>query len=322
VLAALRERDRTGQGQEIQSALFENCVLLASQHMQQYLMTGEVPPPFPSRVSAWSVYDTFTVANGEQLFIGAVSDKQFVALCEVIDRPDLLADPTLATNAQRVAVRPELLKKLADTLQHLDQETLCTQLQAAGLPYAKVVRPDQLIEDEHLLASGGLVPMGTEDGGTTQSVLLPLLMGGRRLNVRQPIAAVGEHTDEVLASLASRSFHQKGDIHEISNFVPPGCGVGAGLQRHSGQSECCRRTTFEGDHSRQRGFGARHHHSRGGPVPFQGIGWPLGGGGKPAGCGWRDRCCGALPCCTRRQHHRHDFEQPRGQPQCVRQDAV
>ena len=51
------------------------------------------------------------------------------------------------------------------------------------------------------LASGGLVPMGTEDGGTTQSVLLPLLMGGRRLNVRQPIAAIGEHTDEVLAAL-------------------------------------------------------------------------------------------------------------------------
>jgi len=203
VLAALRERDRTGEGQEIQSALFENCVLLASQHMQQYLMTGEVPPPFPSRVSAWSVYDTFTVANGEQLFIGAVSDKQFVALCEVINRPDLLADPTLATNAQRVAVRPALVAKLADTLRHLDQETLCAQLQAAGLPYAKVVRPDQLLEDEHLLASGGLVPMGTEDGDTTQSVLLPLLMGGRRLNVRQPIAAIGEHTEEVLAALGT-----------------------------------------------------------------------------------------------------------------------
>ncbi len=203
VLAALRERERTGQGQEIQSALFENCALLASQHMQQYLMTGEVPPPFPSRISAWSVYDTFTVAAGEQLFIGAVSDKQFLSLCEVIGRPDLASDPALATNAQRVAVRPELLKKLGETLQHLDQETLCTQLQAAGLPYAKVVRPDQLVHDEHLIASGGLVPMGTEDGGETQAVLLPLLMGGRRPGVRRPLPAIGEHTDEVLASLAA-----------------------------------------------------------------------------------------------------------------------
>jgi len=201
VLAALRERERTGEGQEIQSALFENCALLASQHMQQFQMTGEVPPPFPSRISAWSVYDTFHVAGNEQLFIGAVSDKQFLTLCEVLQRPDLATDPALATNAQRVAVRPALLQQLSDTLQHHDLETLCEKLQAAGLPYAKVVRPDQLVQDEHLIASGGLVPMETPEGDITQVVLLPLLMGGRRPGVRHPLAGVGEHTDEVLGAL-------------------------------------------------------------------------------------------------------------------------
>lgn len=201
VLAALRERDRTGQGQEIQSALFENCCLLASQHMQQFQMTGEVPPPFPSRVSAWSVYDTFDVAHGEQLFIGAVSDKQFTTLCEVLNRPDLASDPALATNAQRVAVRPDLLARLAESTIGREIEDLCARLKAAGLPYAKVVRPDQLVQDEHLLASGGLVPMQTEDGDSTQVVLLPLLMGGRRPGVRRPLPRVGEHTEEVLATL-------------------------------------------------------------------------------------------------------------------------
>lgn len=201
VLAALRERDRTGQGQEIQSALFENCCLLASQHMQQFQMTGEVPPPFPSRVSAWSVYDTFDVAHGEQLFIGAVSDKQFTTLCEVLNRPDLASDPALATNAQRVAVRPDLLARLAESTIGCEIEDLCARLKAAGLPYAKVVRPDQLVQDEHLLASGGLVPMQTEDGDSTQVVLLPLLMGGRRPGVRRPLPRVGEHTEEVLANL-------------------------------------------------------------------------------------------------------------------------
>ncbi len=206
VLAALRERDRDGgtdTGQEIQSALFENCCLLAMQHMQQFQMTGEIPPPFPSRVSAWSVYDTFTVARGEQLFIGAVSDKQFITLCQVINRPDLSADPTLATNALRVGVRPLLLQRLAETLQHLELDELCAKLEAAGLPYAKVVRPDQLVTDEHLIASGGLAPMTSDTGDITQVVLLPLMMNGRRPGVRQPLARVGEHTEEVLSRLHS-----------------------------------------------------------------------------------------------------------------------
>ena len=110
--------------------------------MQQFQMTGEPPPPMPSRVSAWSVYDVFTLANDEQLFIGAVSDKQFQTLCRVIDRPDLAEDPALATNAQRVALRPELLKWLGDTLRHHSMAELTPRLEAAGIPYAPIMRPD------------------------------------------------------------------------------------------------------------------------------------------------------------------------------------
>jgi len=204
VLAALRERERTGKGQEIQSALFENCCLLAAQHMQQFQMTGEPAPPMPSRVSAWSVYDVFTMANDEQLFIGAVSDKQFQTLCRVIDRMDLAEDPALATNAQRVALRPELLKWLGDTLMHHSMTALMPRLESAGIPYAPIVRPDQLVGDPHLIESGGLVDMPTDDGGSTKVVLLPLLMGGRRPGVRHALPKIGEHTEEVLARLAPR----------------------------------------------------------------------------------------------------------------------
>jgi formyl-CoA transferase len=205
VLAALRERERTGKGQEVQSALFENCVFLSSQHMQQFSMTGEPPPPMPSRVSAWSVYDVFTLADGEQLFIGAVSDKQFLTLCRVLERPDLAEDPTLANNALRVAVRPALLQRLGEILQHHHVDELAPKLEAAGIPYAPIVRPDQLLDDPHLRASGGLVPMTTEDGGTTDVVLLPLMMGGKRPGVRSPLPAVGEHTEAVLADWLGRT---------------------------------------------------------------------------------------------------------------------
>ncbi|KQP14468.1 CaiB/BaiF CoA-transferase family protein [Pseudorhodoferax sp. Leaf265] len=207
VLAALRERERTGRGQEVQSALFENCVFLSSQHMQQYLMTGEPPPPMPSRVSAWSVYDVFTLAGGAQLFIGAVSDKQFATLCHVLGRADLLQHPGFHDNAARVAVRPQLLTVLGEILVHHRVEELAPRLEAAGIPYAPIVRPEQLCEDPHLKASGGLVPMATDDGGTTEVVLLPLTLGGRRPGVRMPLARVGEHTDEILGRLQPVAAH-------------------------------------------------------------------------------------------------------------------
>jgi formyl-CoA transferase len=204
IMAALLERQRTGRGQEVQSALFENCVFLVASHMQQFSMTGEVPRPFPARYSPWSVYDVFTLADGEQLFIGAVSDKQFVTLCGVLERPDLAAEPALATNALRVAARPQLLERLGAILRERRIDELSARLEAAGLPYAPIVRPEQLLDDPHLRASGGLVPMPTDDGGTTDVVLLPLLLDGRRPGVRRPLPRIGEHTDEILGRLATR----------------------------------------------------------------------------------------------------------------------
>ena len=199
VLAALRERDRTGRGQEIQSALFENCVFLSAQHMQQYSMTGEAPPPMPSRVSAWSVYDVFTLADGEQLFIGAVSDKQFVTLCDVIERPDL--PPIPRSRPMRSAWRcgPRCSERWARSCKHHRIDELSAKLEAAGLPYAPIVRPEQLLDDPHLKASGGLVPDANRRrrddrrGAAAADAGRPATRRAQRRCAR-----VGEHTDEIL----------------------------------------------------------------------------------------------------------------------------
>ena len=114
---------------------------------------------------------------------------------------DLLALSGAVALAQRVDVRPSLLERLGETLRDHKIDELSAKLEAAGLPYAPIVRPEQLVDDPHLKASGGLVPMQTEDGGTTDVVLLPLLMGGRRPGVRRALPRIGEHTDEILASL-------------------------------------------------------------------------------------------------------------------------
>jgi formyl-CoA transferase len=158
----------------------------------------------PARISAWSVYDVFTVAEGEQLFVAATSDRQFQALCRVLERPDLAGDPELATNAQRVAVRARLVETLAATFASQRKDELAAKLEAAGLPYAPIARPEQLVEDPHLVANGSIVPIVAEDGAATRTVLLPFTLDGRRPGVRRPLPRVGEHTAEVLTDLERR----------------------------------------------------------------------------------------------------------------------
>ena len=115
-MAALGQRGITGKGMEVQSALFENNVFLVGQHMMQYAMTGKSPSPMPLRDSPWAVYDVFTVKDGEQIFLAAVSDVQWLKFCEVLGLDDLKADPALASNLQRVALRPILLQTLKQRL--------------------------------------------------------------------------------------------------------------------------------------------------------------------------------------------------------------
>jgi len=203
ILAALREREKTGRGQEVQSALYENCVFLAAQHMQQFLVTGEAAAPMPERISPWSVYDVFDLADG-QLFVGAVSDKQFATLCDLLGHPELLDEPDFANNNARVRARPKLLARLGEILIHRKVEELSAKLEAASLPYAPIVKPEELLHDRHLKESGGLVPMQTDDGSRTEVVLLPLLLDGRRPGVRRALPSIGEQTQEILDSLEKR----------------------------------------------------------------------------------------------------------------------
>src|SRR5215218_4261031 len=97
-IAALAQREKTGRGQEVQSALFENNVFLVAQHMMQFAVTGKPAAPMPGRISAWAVYDVFTVQDGEQVFLAAVSDTQWRIFCEALGFADLQADERLRTN--------------------------------------------------------------------------------------------------------------------------------------------------------------------------------------------------------------------------------
>ncbi len=204
-MAALMQRAQTGKGQEIDSALFENNVFLVGQHMMQYAVTGEAADPMPNRISAWSVYDVFTVQDGEQIFLAAVSDAQWRTMCQAFGWADLLANPHYTTNNERVRARPALLADLRARLARMDVEQVAKIFEDNALPYAPISKPEQLLDDPHLLATGGLAEVtltdGERAGQTAQTTLLPLRMAGERLAVRQNPPRLGEHTAELLASL-------------------------------------------------------------------------------------------------------------------------
>src|SRR3546814_214675 len=205
IMAALIERGITGKGQEVQSALFENNIFLVGQHMLQYAITGVAAAPMPERISAWALYDVFTVKDGEQIFLAAVSDAQWVTFCRALGFTDLLSRPELATNNDRVRVRPALLEDLRARLADFSAPDLSAIFEKNGLPFAPIVKPEELFDDPHLKATGGLADIrltdGERAGQTAQAALLPFSMSGERLGVRLNPPALGQHTGELLATL-------------------------------------------------------------------------------------------------------------------------
>ena len=205
ILAALNERRTTGRGQLVTSALFETTAFLVGQHMAQQAALGEAPPPMSVRRSAWGVYDLFTCADTEQIFVAIVSDTQwrtFRNRFQATAQPDLaalFADPTLETNRGRVDNRDRLLPALTTLFAALPLPDAVTALEAAGLPFAEVRRPADLFDDPHL-ATDGLMHLhitdGPRRGASAHLPKLPLEMAGQRLEARLGIPRAGEHSQE------------------------------------------------------------------------------------------------------------------------------
>jgi crotonobetainyl-CoA:carnitine CoA-transferase CaiB-like acyl-CoA transferase len=200
-MAALAQREHTGRGQEVQSALFENNVFLVAQHMMQFAVTGKPAAPMPGRISAWAVYDVFTVRHGEQIFLAAVSDSQWKLFCEAFGYADLMADTRLASNNDRVHARDWLIPLLRERLGRHEAAELAAVFEAKGLPFAPITRPEQLFDDPHLNATGGLAPLTLEDGRATKVPLLPLTLDGQRPGLRMQPPRLNEHGPALLREL-------------------------------------------------------------------------------------------------------------------------
>jgi crotonobetainyl-CoA:carnitine CoA-transferase CaiB-like acyl-CoA transferase len=201
ILAALEQRHRTGRGQKVSSSLFETTVYLVGQHMAQKAVTGEAARPMPVRISAWAIYDVFETGDGEQVFVGVVSDSLWEKFCKAFGLAELAASEEFRTNSQRVLARDTLLPQVRDLFKRYTKAELVEKLERTGLPFAPIGRPEDMFEDPHLLASGGLGDVTLPDGRETRLPLLPVELGGNRPSRGGALPRPGEHTLEVLRAL-------------------------------------------------------------------------------------------------------------------------
>jgi crotonobetainyl-CoA:carnitine CoA-transferase CaiB-like acyl-CoA transferase len=200
ILAALRERDRTGKGCEVATALFDTALAWIPYQLLGYLATGQVPGPQGSGAAIIVPYATFSTEDGH-LMIAAPTDALFRRLCAALDRPDLAADPRFADNPARVRHREALLPEIERITRGYRTITLMERLRAAGVTCAPFRCVDEVVADPQTKASEMLVPTPSPAHPDLQTVALPWRWEGSRPAAHRPPPAVGEHTRDILAEL-------------------------------------------------------------------------------------------------------------------------
>lgn len=206
VQAALREREMTGKGQRVKSALFESAAFLMSTHMAGQVALGSPPPPMPERTGAWAIYDVFPTIDGE-LFIGVTSDQQWDRFVVVFGLEELAADPRLATNIERLGQRDWLIPALKKVMSRLPRREVEQRCEKANVSWAPVAQPQDLFQDVHLMQTNGLLEIaisrtGGDDGVKAPLPALPIEFGveSARPGIRSQPPRLGQHNAEVLAA--------------------------------------------------------------------------------------------------------------------------
>jgi crotonobetainyl-CoA:carnitine CoA-transferase CaiB-like acyl-CoA transferase len=206
VMAALLERQTTGEGQHITGGLFETALFYVGQHMATAQLTGESPQPMlaarggPNRRGA-AVYDLFECKDGKQVFIGIVSDGQWQRLCAAFGMEDLAGDPKLKHNPGRSVEREMLLRRIGEVAGQRDSAEVVDMLVRADVTVAPVNTPLSVLEDPHVAAEGRTLPVQI---GNVAGRLPPLPYESSAYNFsvrRSAPAEPGEHTREVLMEL-------------------------------------------------------------------------------------------------------------------------
>lgn len=200
ILAAVEQRHRTGKGQKVAASLFETTVYLVGQHMAQRAVTGIAAAPMPARVSAWAIYDVFETKD-QPVFIGVVSDAQWEKFCTLFGLDALWADTSIRKNNDRVRARDRILPEIRELVANFTRDEVIARLEVSGLPFAPIGRPEDMDQDPHLLASGGLERVTLSTGEAALLPTLPVVMGFDRDDSGTTLSSPGADGIAVLMEL-------------------------------------------------------------------------------------------------------------------------
>jgi formyl-CoA transferase len=200
ILAALAHRDRTGEGQLVDTSLLEAALALTVWESCEYWVTGQAPGPLGSAHRLAAPYQAIRASDGH-FTVGANNDKLFTALCVAIERPDLPGDPRFSSNAARMLNRAALIAEIEKTTAAGTRAHWLARLDREGVPAGPIHTYPEALADPHTLARRMVVDLVHPGAGPVKALGIPVKLSDTPGAVDRPAPLLGEHTTVILAEL-------------------------------------------------------------------------------------------------------------------------
>jgi crotonobetainyl-CoA:carnitine CoA-transferase CaiB-like acyl-CoA transferase len=200
VLAALARRHETGRGEYIDIAMLDVQVAALSNQAMNYLVSGRVPRRNGNAHPNIQPQDVYPCADGDVILVVG-NDGQFARLCEVLGRPEWVADERYGTNAQRVRHIAELSEQLRDLFAEWERERLIAALDAAGVPCGPINSVADVFKDAQVKARDMLAHLPHPSGVDVPQVRSPIRFAEASMTMRAAPPLLGQHSDQILVEL-------------------------------------------------------------------------------------------------------------------------
>ena len=202
ILAALHEREKTGKGAYVDTALVDSTVGVLSNQALNYLVSGKVPKRIGNAHANIVPYQVFPTADGYAI-VATGNDAQYVKFCNVLGAPELGQDPRYKDNVGRLTHREELIGRLSALTEKMHRDDLLQKLEALGVPAGPINSVDQVFADPQVVHRGMKLdlPSPAAKSGSIPGVRTPIVIDGWKAASEKPAPLLGEHTEEVLREI-------------------------------------------------------------------------------------------------------------------------